>query len=225
MALAYGPAPVADRPPRTGMRPSIRLVDPVPVSVVGAAWLALVAMAPWRVNFPADRVGDHRAGVGHPGLHCGTGHQVPRRGAVSADVDVVLLRPGHAGPAHVGDLASGPGDVAGRRGDGGLAEVVQRRDLDADVGRDAGQGGLIRARGADGDGGCAGRRDVLAGPGDELILFQVCYYPVTSPGGPVVSAGLLRSHAGSAHIITPWRGAACMLSEPSGRVSAGPLGC
>jgi hypothetical protein len=43
--------------------------------------------------------------------------------------------------------------------------------------------------------------------------------------GPVVSAGLLHSHAGSEPYLRLKRGAACMVVEPSRRLTAGGLGC
>src|SRR6185312_11957389 len=46
--LEYGPAPVSDRPDRTGIRPSIELELPVPVSVAGGFVLPVdTAAAPW----------------------------------------------------------------------------------------------------------------------------------------------------------------------------------
>ena len=41
---------MSDRPDRTGMRPSIRLELPVPVSVVGGLPFAATGVAPWIVN-------------------------------------------------------------------------------------------------------------------------------------------------------------------------------
>src|SRR5580704_10087032 len=49
--FAYGPEPVSDRPDRTGISPSIRWDDPVPVSVAGGFVLPVaVARTPWMVN-------------------------------------------------------------------------------------------------------------------------------------------------------------------------------